>query len=275
MKRKLLLTLVTTVFLLSVILTGCGGGVAQESYDQLAAQFSDCQSKIQEAQANIDTMEADMNTLLADLEDCRDENHELAKQVADLKAQYELVGATPAETAEKIVRYYYDTHEYTMIDLFICSDMAGEVWNMLKAQGIDAIVAVGNTDTSVSDILQSNHAWVLAEVAPGEYLALEATAGRVIQRSENPLYYNCWYFESPADLKSHNEMVREYNVRVGIITDVHDEVVAVATEHDQSTDPVTADKLLAVYEKLVEIRDAMDADLQLLKAELDSLAQRL
>ncbi len=275
-RRKILLTLVAAVFLLSFALTGCqAGGIAQEVYDQVVAQFDEAQDKINEARDNISTMEAERDALFAELDEAKSKVGELEGLAASLKEQYELVGATPAETAGKIVKYYHDTHEYSTIDLFICSDMAGEVWNMLKAQGIDAVIAIGDTDSLVSDILQCNHAWVLAEVAPGEYLALEATGGYVITRSENAYYYNGWYFDSPADLKSHNELVREYNIRVGIISDIHNEAVAVAEEHDRSTNPTIAAQLLAVYNKLVEVRDEQDARLQQVKAELDGLAKKL
>src|SRR4030042_2066684 len=83
----------------------------------------------------------------------------------------------PAETAQKIVSYYRETHVYSSYDLFVCSDMAAEVWNMLKAAGIDSIIAVGRIDASIGDILDSNHAWVLAEVGSGQFLALETTGG--------------------------------------------------------------------------------------------------
>jgi len=276
MKKKVLVVLVAAVFLLSLVLTGCGGsGVSQESYDELLALFNECKSKIDEAQANVTKAEADLKTYIADLKACRDEKDALQKQYSDLQEKGDLTGATPAETAGKIVKYYYDTHEYTMTDLFICSDMSGEVWNMLKAQGIDAVIAIGDTSNIVSDILQCNHAWVLAEVAPGEYLALETTGGYVVQKSENPHYYNGWYFDSPSDLKSHNQLVREHNTRVGIIKDIHDEVMAVAAEHDAASNQVTADKLKAVYDKLVEVRDEQDAKLKQVKAELDSLAKPL
>ena len=276
MRKKVLLALVAAVLLCSIALTGCqAGGIAQETYDQILAQFNEAQEKINEARANIDTMEAERDAFLAELDEAKSKAGELEGLVKSLKEQYELVGATTAETAEKVVKYYHDTHEYSMTDLFICSDMAGEVWNMLKAQGINAVIAIGDTDSLVSDILQCNHAWVLAEVAPGEYLALEATGGYAVTRSENAYYYNGWYFDSPAELKKHNDLVKEHNTRVSIITDIHNEAVAVAEEHDQSTNPTTAAQLLAVYEKLVEVRDAQDAKLQQVKAELDSLAERL
>ncbi len=275
MKKKLLTALVTTVFLLSIALTGCGGGIAQESYDKVLAQFNEAQAKIQEARDNISTMEAEKDTLLDELDEAKSKAGELEGIVNSLKEQYELIGATPAETAAKIVKYYRDTHEYSMTDLFICSDMASEVWNMLKAKGINARIAIGVTSGIVADILQCDHAWVLAEVAPGEYLALEATGGYAITKSENPYYYNGWYFDSPAGLKSYNDLVREYNVRIEIIMDIHNEAVAVADEHDASTNQVTADRLLAVYNKLVELRDEQDARSKQVKAELDSLARPL
>ena len=135
MRSKLTLLLITAL-LASCLLAGCQSGVPQELYDEVLAQFNAAQAKIDEARGNISQMEAERDALLADLKSCRDESAELAGQIAGLKEQYELTGATPAETAEKIVRYYYDTHEYSKTDMFTCGDMAAEVWNMLKRQGI-------------------------------------------------------------------------------------------------------------------------------------------
>jgi len=187
MHKKVLLTLVAAVFLLSIALTGCQGGIAQEVYDQVVAQFNEAQEKIKEARDNISNMETERDALFAELDEAKSKVGELEGLVNSLKEKYELVGVTPAETAAKVVKYYHDTHVYTTFDLFICSDMAGEVWNMLKALGIDAVIAIGDTDSLVSDILQCNHAWVMAEVAPGEYLALEATGGYVITKNENTI----------------------------------------------------------------------------------------
>ena len=275
MNRKVLLALVAGVFVISMALTGCGGGVSQESYDALLASFNECKAKIDEANANVDTMDAELKAIIADLKACRDEKDALQQQYNELQEECNLTGATHAETAAKIVKYYHETHEYSTTDLFICSDMAGEVWNMLKAQGISAIIAIGDTSNIVSDILQCNHAWVLAEVAPGEYLALEATGGYVVTKNENAYYYNGWYFDSPAELKQHNDLVKEHNTRVEIILDIQNEVMAVAAQHDASSNPTIAAQLLAVYDKLVEVRDAQDTKLQQVKAELDSLAERI
>lgn len=275
MHRKLFLALITAVFLLSIVLTGCQGGISQELYDQVAAQIKEAQANITEIQGQAQAMQAEKEAVAAELQAARAKIAELEGQVGGLKEQYELVGATKAETAENIVRNYYETHEYSKSDLFICSDMASEVWNILKAHGIAAIIVIGNKDVAIGEILQSNHAWVLAEVAPGEYLALETTAGIVIPRSKNPRYYRGWYFDSPRELKANNQLVREYNIRVGIHNQIVAEDGAVVDEHNQATNPATQDKLFAVHQKLDELIKAQQAEMKNIQAEIDGLATRL
>ena len=281
MRSKVMPILATVVFLISFLLAGCQGGVAPEDYDLMAAKLQTALSKIAEMQGQVNDLQAQKGNIDAELQAAQAKVAQLQGQVGGLegqvgglKEQYELVGATPAETAEKIVRYYYETHEYSTSDLFICSDMASEVWNMLKAQGISAIIVVGNKDAAIGDILLSNHAWVLAEVSPGEYLALETTAGRVVTKSENALYYRGWYFDSPADLKANNQLVREYNVRVGIRNQIVAEDREVVAEHNRATNQSTADKLMAVHQKLIELIEAQEAEINKIKAEIDSLATK-
>lgn len=274
MKIKVLLGLITVVFLLSVFLVGCEGGIAQEVYDKVMAQLDDAQAKITEAENKINDLQDKKVAAEAEFQSAQARINELVDQISGLVEQYELTGATKAETAEKIVKYYHDTHVYSTYDLFVCSDMASEVWNMLKAQGIEAKIVVGNKDTAIGNILDSDHAWVLAEVAPEEELALETTGGFVVTKSENPLYYRGWYFDSPAKLKSHNQLVREYNIRIGIRNQINDEANEVADEHNQASNPTTADKLKAVYDKLVEIREQQEAELNKIEAEIKSLATK-
>jgi len=276
MKKKILLALVIAVLLLSIALAGCqAGGISQAQYDQLAAQLTDAQAKVTEAQNNINKLQTEKSTVDAQLKAAQSQIAQLQGQVGGLKEQTTLTGATPAETAAKIVKNYIETHVYSTIDYFICSDMASEVWNMLKAQGIKAVIVVGNKDAAISDILQSDHAWVLAEVGPGDYLALEATGGYVVTKSKNPLYYRGWSFDSPTSLKSHNDMVREYNTRVGIRNQIAAEDNKVIEEHNQATDPTTADRLEAVHNKLVELIQQQEAALNNIIGEINGLATPL
>ncbi len=273
MKKKLLLALATMVFLLSITLVGCqSGGIAQELYDQIAAQLEKAKEQLAKVQDEYDTLQAAKKDAESALKTARDKITEMEGQVSDLKEQYELTGATPAETAEKIIKYYHETHVYDLYDLFVCSDMSAEIWNMLKAQGINALMAVGDIDRAIDDITLCNHAWVLAEVAPGDYLALETTGGYTVPRSQSGLYYRGWTFKSPADLKSYNQLITKYNVKVVLRNHLAAEDREVVAEYNQSTNQQDADKLLAVHKELEKLIKEQEAELLSIRAELEGLA---
>ncbi|OGO24904.1 MAG: hypothetical protein A2144_13345 [Chloroflexi bacterium RBG_16_50_9] len=264
------LPVIATIFLI-FFLAGCVGGIPQEQYQGLAAQLAKAKEQLDWSQDEVTGLRAQNDAEKAELKTAQQRIAELEAQARGLKEHYELVGATSAETAERIVRYYHETHIYSTYDLFVCSDMSSEVWNMLKAQGIRAIIAVGNKDTAISDIIQSDHAWVLAEVTPGAYLALETTGGYSVSSGQNPLYYRGWSFDSPAKLKAHNQLVNEYNVRVGI----HNEMVAedneVIKKHNQSTSQIEADKLEAVHHSLVALIKNQEAELNGIMSKIKDL----
>ena len=272
-QKALLFT--TVIILISFLLTGCSSGISKEKYDAVAEQLAKAKEQFTKLQDEVKDLTAQKDSADAALKTAQAKITELQGQVGGLKEQATLTGATPAETAAKIVKNYHETHVYSTYDLFVCSDMASEVWNMLKAQGISAVIAVGNKDTAVADIIQSNHAWVLAEVAPGEYLALETTGGFVVPRSQKVLYYRGWSFDSPADLKAYQYLVKEYNVRVAIRNQIAAEDRAVVAEHNQAANQQTADKLKAVHDKLVELLRAQEADLNKIISEINGLASVL
>jgi len=185
MNAKVLLPLSIIGIMLMCLFTGCG--VSREKYDSVKSQLSASQAQV----------------------------IELQDEIRELKEQYEIVGETPAETAENIVKRYCETHIYSKYGFFVCSDMALDVWNMLKAQRIDALIQIGNTETGAKDITEADHAWVLAETSPGHYLALETTGGYAVW--DNPLYYKGWSFDNPREYKRFVELRYEYNIRLGII----------------------------------------------------------
>ena len=181
MKQKIFIVLATLVLLLSITVSGCSAGstvtvtntttitttastgVSQADYDNLQSRYTDANHEIAVAQDELGVSEGAVDSLEA--------------QLAALKAKYEFTGDTLTQTATLLVANYHATHVYSTIDYFICGDMASEVWNMLKAQGISAVIVVGSVDSAVTDILLSNHAWVLATVDNGAKLALETTGG--------------------------------------------------------------------------------------------------
>ena len=273
MKKKIGLALIAVVLLVPIVLAGCQeGGIAQETYDKVVAEFNEIKAKYTDALTKYDELKAEKDAVDAQLQDCQAKNAQLESQIAALKGEYELTGATLTETAEKIVKYYHETHVYSTYDLFVCSDMASEVWNMLKAQGIASVIVVGNKDAAISDILQSNHAWVLAEVEPGKYLALETTAGYSVPANKNPLYYQGWSFDSPADLKSYNTLVQEYNVRVSLRNALAGEVNAAADKYNNASTQSERDKWLALHDELKDLQVAQETILNNIKAQINGLA---
>jgi hypothetical protein len=228
------------IVVLFLSLMGCTGGIPQEQYDSVLAQFEESQAKVADLQGELRALEeqnkGDVAEIEAALKAAQEEMSRLKGEVIGLKEQYELVGETPAETATNIVKYYHETHTYSTADFYVCSDMAADVWNMLKTHGIDAVMQIGSVEAGIGDIAQCNHAWVLAEVSPGEYLALETTSGRIIPQSENPFYYKGWSFQVPKDFKRYQELRREYNIRVDIINQMvsmNDESIKVYEEETQ------------------------------------------
>jgi uncharacterized coiled-coil protein SlyX len=280
MKKKILLALVTLVLLLSVVLSGCaGGGIPQADYDKLSAQLTDVQSQLTDAQSKLTKAQTDLTTLQSqkttvdsDLKTAQAKVTDLEKQVADLKAKYELTGLTAAEVAAQIVKNYHETHTYSLTDLFVCSDMAAEVWNLLKTQGINALMAVGDISQSISDITMSTHAWVLAEVSPGEYLALETTAGTTVTEAKNPLYYRGWTFTSPADIKTYQQIVVKYNEGVKFHNALIVEINRITGLYNQSANQQEADKWEGVINELADLIAQKETDLNSLHAQLDGLA---
>ena len=113
------------------------------------------------------------------------------------------------ETIKNIVEEYHQTHTYNLPDMYACTQMSQDVWDMVETQGITAIIKVGNVNQNVNTIHEADHAWVLAEVSPNEWIAMETTAGYLVCSDpsicaiNNPRYYTGWNFNTPKDLQDY------------------------------------------------------------------------
>jgi hypothetical protein len=118
------------------------------------------------------------------------------------------------EQLQKIVRDYHVTHTYSMDDLFVCVDMAIDVWNILKTKKINSKILAGRVDQDITHlnglqyIGQINHAWVVAEPQSGVAVPLETTGGFVVtpDRLNYRLYFEGTDFNSPRALKEFIEL---------------------------------------------------------------------
>jgi hypothetical protein len=110
---------------------------------------------------------------------------------------------------ETIAKNYYDTHSYQDNNVFDCDNMAQDVWDMLKAKGINAKIQIGNIELSPPITLKDvNHAWVLAEIEPDSYLAVETTGGYIVYGETNPNYYTGFSFKDPKNYRSFTELYK-------------------------------------------------------------------
>lgn len=115
------------------------------------------------------------------------------------------------QLVENIAKSYYDTHTYQDNNVFDCDNMAQDVWDMLKAQGINAQIQIGNIEMSSTITLEDvNHAWVMAEIEPGKYLAVETTGGYIVYGETNPNYYKGFSFKDPKNYRSFTELYKNY-----------------------------------------------------------------
>ena len=113
------------------------------------------------------------------------------------------------KVVERIAAMYHATHSYTMDGGFVCLDMAIDVWNQLKTYGIEAKIMGGTIKQNITAwnfrqlAMESDHAWVVAEVSPMEKVAIETTTGAVIKSGMTgyPAYFKGIEFDSPAQIK--------------------------------------------------------------------------
>jgi hypothetical protein len=111
------------------------------------------------------------------------------------------------KATKQIVEDYHETHTYIGKDVYVCGDMSSDVWNMLETKNINAVIVVGNVEKDITSIKDANHVWVIAEVSPDEWIALETTGGYLVCADSNlcsvnnPRYYKGWNFENPKELK--------------------------------------------------------------------------
>jgi len=268
MKKKLLLVLAAAVVMVSLALTGCGeGGIAEELYDQIREQLEQLQQQLAQVQEQFSLLQEENQSMEQAKEAAEAALTEAEGEIAALEEQLdacELVGTTAAETAERIAKFYQEAHYYWE-NVYDCSEMSADVWNMLQAQGIGARLVVGNPDVpAYDDITLSNHSWVMAEVAPGEYLAIEAVGGYSVSRQTNGGYYRGWTFNNPAEINLYYELITEYNVRVEMRNRLEVEANLALSQGN-----------ISLYSKLVQLRTEQETELNNIRARYEALATRL
>jgi len=120
---------------------------------------------------------------------------------------------------QKIVAEYKRTHSYSTLDYFVCIDMSLEMSNILKTRNFVPKVVAGNpkVDTAGMSFDKArqtyNHAWVVVELQPGVHVALETTAGFVVDEKipNFDLYYQGLVFKDSRQAKETDALIHRIN----------------------------------------------------------------
>lgn len=269
MKKKIALACVIALMLSSLVLASCGGssGITQADYDII-------NTKLQTALANLTAATTEKENAQGDLQSAQADITALEAEIAKLKALYENTGATAKEIVTKLVKDYYDSHYY-LKNIYDCNNMASDLWDMLKKLNISSVIVIGSKDVVVTDILNTDHAWVMADLGNGEKLALDATGGQAITKEQNPLYYQGWTFSDPAALKANDDLKVAYNTRVNFINNLVAEINDAMNLYNNSSNQAEADKYLLLYNTLKDIKAAEEVAINQLKTQIDGLSTPL
>jgi hypothetical protein len=176
-------------------------------------------------------------------------------------------------TLRNIVETYHATHQYITnsagTSIYVCGDMACDVWNMVYARGYNAKIVVGNVKEDITSLHEANHAWVLAELSEGNWIALETTAGILVRADQNKRYFFGCRFATAKDFRDFQFLQNEYNDAVTkrhSLVDTYNTMVTNYNSGDVST-------RLALRSQLQEdktiIKDR-DDQLEQLKTDLDA-----
>jgi TPR repeat protein len=111
------------------------------------------------------------------------------------------------EVCAEVVKKFASSHKY-IPGSFVCVDFAAGVRYELMERGINAKVRVGDMNREVGAIEQADHAWVMAEVTPGTWLAIEPQR-EIIYREKNASYYQGWDFDDNNSVLDHNRLVHD------------------------------------------------------------------
>ncbi len=138
------------------------------------------------------------------------------------------------QISKEVVEEYHQTHSYYGNDIYVCGDMASDVWDMLKTRGVNAKIAIGNVDKDNATLFEANHAWVLAETSPDRWLALETTGGYVVYSNDNPRYYKSWSFYTPKQLKEYLQILTQYNDQLSKYNDATVQYNSLVAQYNQA-----------------------------------------
>jgi hypothetical protein len=108
------------------------------------------------------------------------------------------------EICAEVVANFVARHTY-IPDHFVCVEFAAGVWYELLKKGVNAKIRVGSQN--ISTVYRTDHAWVMAEVSPGNWLAIEPQQG-VVYPESGSFYYRGFDFAGDGPVREHNKLLK-------------------------------------------------------------------
>lgn len=151
--------------------------------------------------------------------------------------------------AEVMIDYSSKSH-YSEFSETRCKQMSEAVWFRLTKRGVPARIAGGNVHTQCTRggfanyMSLADHAWVVAALSPGYWIALETTSGAIVSQKENPLYYtSAIYFDRPEDMYRFDGLRRTF-------VETHNKVAAMRDKWNEDAKGKRFTKGSELYQEL-------------------------
>jgi hypothetical protein len=142
------------------------------------------------------------------------QNRQAVEQTNPISQLFSHPDSDKKQIVKKIAADFHRNHTYTLEGDFVCLDMAIDVWNQLMTKGIEAKIMGGNVREDVTAwnyrqlLKESNHAWVIAKLSPTEKVAVETTAGVILEPNmpKATAYFKGIEFNNPAEVKKFDSL---------------------------------------------------------------------
>jgi cell division protein FtsL len=171
------------------------------------SQISDLQSQLSSANSQVSSLTQD-NAQLKEIITPSKPTHNLSPVAYNVSSTYWNLAwagrdAELQETTRQVNAAYFQLHTYIANETD-CNDMAVDIWDMLRKQGITSIIGVGNLDMTGETWLQCNHAWLMIANSSGQYFALEPTNGQLYFQGDPQAsqYTEGFFYANPSDLRA-------------------------------------------------------------------------
>jgi hypothetical protein len=184
-------------------------------------QVTSLQSQLSSANSQVLSLQSQLSSANSQISSLKQDSARLAETITPTKPTHNLssvdynVSSTYwnlawvgrdyqlQQTTRQVNTTYYQWHTYIANETD-CNDMACDLWDMLRRQGITSLIAIGNMDLKGETFGQCNHAWLLIGTGSGKYFALEPTNGQIYLGNDPQWsqYAECLLYAKPSDLRA-------------------------------------------------------------------------